>query len=194
MTGGIYEIVNRQNGKRYIGSAKNFDARWRLHRASLRRGDHHSRTMLRAWNKYGPDLFDFKKLLICEDKNLLMYEQIYLDACRPEYNNCKIAGSQLGVKRSPESRQKMSDIWKTRPMSDAQKAHLMRITEGNRGKTKVISPSQREKIASALRGRASSPEANRKRSKTLTGRTFSEETIAKMSAARKRYWERKKQP
>jgi predicted GIY-YIG superfamily endonuclease len=36
--GGIYEIANRVNGKRYIGSAAFFNKRWSQHRGLLRRG------------------------------------------------------------------------------------------------------------------------------------------------------------
>ena len=39
---GIYKIVNLINGKVYIGSAVNFEKRWREHRRGLISKNHHS--------------------------------------------------------------------------------------------------------------------------------------------------------
>lgn len=105
---GIYEIRNIINGKRYVGSAVNFGNRWRVHAQSLIRGDHHSPALQRAWRMYGPGAFHFNKLLACSKDNLLMYEQIMLDAMKPEYNIAKVAGSQLGLKRNAETKAKNS--------------------------------------------------------------------------------------
>src|SRR5690606_34420785 len=52
---GIYEIHCTKSGRRYVGSAVNFSARWRLHYTQLCAGKHHSRHLQRAWNKYGED-------------------------------------------------------------------------------------------------------------------------------------------
>jgi hypothetical protein len=37
--------------------------RWRLHRIRLRQGKHHNRHLQNAWNAYGPDAFEFRKLV-----------------------------------------------------------------------------------------------------------------------------------
>lgn len=42
METGIYTITNRLDGKRYVGSSKNFATRWRVHTSLLRRGKHHN--------------------------------------------------------------------------------------------------------------------------------------------------------
>jgi DNA adenine methylase len=60
--GGIYEIANRVNGKRYIGSAAYFNKRWSQHRHQLRRGTHHCAHLQRAWTKYGESEFVFRVL------------------------------------------------------------------------------------------------------------------------------------
>lgn len=102
---GVYEIVNRTNGARYIGSSVNMRTRWAGHRCSLNNGGKFSNKKLyHAWRKYGEPAFEFRVLLVCKPEDCEMYEQIYIDALNPRYNIRKIAaGSNLGVKRSPES-------------------------------------------------------------------------------------------
>lgn len=60
---GIYEIVNLENGKRYIGSAQNILRRWKHHRFLLANGRHCSRYMQASWKKYGEDKFEFRVLI-----------------------------------------------------------------------------------------------------------------------------------
>jgi group I intron endonuclease len=102
---GIYQIAH-SSGKAYIGSSVNFDGRWKLHRKRLRKGTHHSTYLQRSWNRYGESEFKFQPIIICAGKDLLMYEQRFLDALAPVYNVCKVAGNSLGVKRSAETRAK----------------------------------------------------------------------------------------
>lgn len=104
MKTGIYKIENTVTGKCYIGSALYFAARWSTHRHHLHQGRHHSRYLQRAWNKYGPDAFVFSKLIVCKREDLLFYEQLCLDAYKPAYNICRIAGSALGMKLSDEQK------------------------------------------------------------------------------------------
>lgn len=99
----IYCILNKVNSKRYIGSSVNFYTRKKLHLSQLKRDVHHSRYLQRSWNKYGEDNFTFIVLEKVDNKdNLLVREQWWLDNSNCEYNWCKIAGSSLGVKRTPE--------------------------------------------------------------------------------------------
>ncbi len=108
MNTGIYEIVNTVNGKRYVGSSVNLRKRWDGHRFKLRKGAHHSPYMQASWNKYGEASFVFRPLLICDQANLLVYEQILIDGMRPEFNVLQTAGSRLGAKSSKETRDRLS--------------------------------------------------------------------------------------
>lgn len=59
MKSGIYEIKNRVNGKRYIGSSNNITRRWRQHRHCLRNNRHRNDYLQKAYNKYGEENFTF---------------------------------------------------------------------------------------------------------------------------------------
>lgn len=120
---GIYSIRNTINGKVYPGSSVDIEHRWVLHRIALKNGKHHSEHLQRAWSKYGEDNFEFLALEECSKDQLLIREQVYLDAVRvrnPDgtlggidhnlaYNTCPIAGNCLGFRHSEESRRKMSE-------------------------------------------------------------------------------------
>lgn len=56
---GIYKIENKVNGKVYVGQSKDIEKRWKEHKAMLKKNNHHSIKLQRAWNKYGADNFDF---------------------------------------------------------------------------------------------------------------------------------------
>lgn len=104
---GIYQIVNKINGKSYIGSSINLKYRKYSHFRELKHGIHHSLTLQRAYNKYGKDNFEYKILTTCNKEECIKLEQEYLDRLKPEYNICNIAGNCLGRKFSEESKAKM---------------------------------------------------------------------------------------
>ena len=115
----IYQIVNKINDKRYIGSAVDIADRWHLHRKMLNNGNHHSIKLQRAWNKYGEHNFIFEILDTTDDKNrLLADEQYWIDtsksATKNGYNVAPIAGSQLGFKHSAKSKKLIGDVQRGR--------------------------------------------------------------------------------
>lgn len=56
----IYKIVNRENGKFYVGRSSNVLYRWKQHRDMLERNDHHSSHFQNAWNKYDKNVWSFE--------------------------------------------------------------------------------------------------------------------------------------
>lgn len=125
MSSGIYQIRNTLNGKRYIGSAKDFASRWSDHRTALRRGTHRNRHLQFAWKKYGEDDFVFEKLEeVARFDFLVPFEQRYIDYYShldPKclYNISKVAGSQLGLKHSEETKEKLRLVWKNMSPEEA---------------------------------------------------------------------------
>jgi group I intron endonuclease len=82
---GIYKILNTIDNKSYYGSSKNIKKRWYDHKNQLRKNKHHNTILQRAWNKYGEDTFQFKIIEECDEKDLLLIEQKYLNI-NPGYN------------------------------------------------------------------------------------------------------------
>lgn len=104
---GIYTISS-PSGKLYIGSAINLARRKIQHFHGLRNKVHANSILQKAFNKYGEENLIFKEIIHCSVANLLLYEQIAIDAFEPAYNIAKIAGSSLGIKRSESTKMKLS--------------------------------------------------------------------------------------
>ena len=198
---GIYKIINKINGKYYVGSSVNIkdypNNRWSRHIADLNANRHHNDYLQRAWNKYGKDAFEF---IIIEnyngkcEKELLLIEQKYLDIALNEkdkcYNECFLAGK---VVMTPEIRRKISE------------AHTGKIRlrgKNNHMYGKKLSNETKKKIGDAMRGnnnpfygKTHAIETRKKLSQSnigkrvgkdnpFYGKKHSEETRAKM----KKYW------
>ena len=60
---GVYKIYNTQSKKYYIGSAagplRGIKSRWHGHLFNLKRNNHHSSHLQKAWNLYGASCFEF---------------------------------------------------------------------------------------------------------------------------------------
>jgi len=116
---GVYIIQSLiKTGRIYVGSASTIKGRWSIHKQQLRKGKHHSLKLQRHYNKYGEKDLIFEVLecgdYICKE-HLLAREQGWCDHFKypntdiPYFNNCKIAGSPLGVKRSEEFCKKLGE-------------------------------------------------------------------------------------
>lgn len=77
---GIYSIVNKVNGKRYIGSSKSVYYRWAQgHLPQLRDGNHYNNHLQNAWNKYGDQSFLFEVTEECPETVLLEREGYWIE-------------------------------------------------------------------------------------------------------------------
>lgn len=111
---GIYKIVNKINGKFYIGSSEDVLDRWYKHQNLLNKQIHANTKLQNAWIKYGKDNFLFILVENVELDKLLEIEQNYLYQCSkfPDQNyniNYYVNSIMRGRKHSVESRKKMSD-------------------------------------------------------------------------------------
>jgi group I intron endonuclease len=106
---GIYQIVNLENGKCYVGSAKTLTRRKWLHFNDLREGTHNNDRLQNAFDSYGENNFKFRILEHCKPENLIEREQYWMDQLKATdaeygYNICPVAGSNLGITYScPQS-------------------------------------------------------------------------------------------
>lgn len=177
---GIY-IIESPSGGCYIGSAMDMEQRRRLHRNMLRRGDHHSRALQRAWWKYGEDSMRWRPLLICSIENLIFYEQRAIDRIRPRYNMAPTAGSSLGIKRSAETRKNVSlaQIGKKRgPRTAEQKARMSAACRLRAPPSKET----RAKISATLTGRRNAPHSDATKRKIALAHLGSKRTAAQCAA------------
>jgi group I intron endonuclease len=87
-TSGIYKIINRANGKYYVGSSRNIKQRWESHRYYLTRNTHSNLHLQAAWNKYGKEKFFIEIINRIDASLLLDTEQLYLDNAKLEHNKC----------------------------------------------------------------------------------------------------------
>ena len=112
---GIYKIVNKINGKYYVGSSCNIfgeNGRWSKHSNELIKNTHYNIHLQRAWNKYGMSSFEFIVVEITD--SLHEIEQIYLDqAKKDDVYNMKFSPSG-GGQFSDEVLSKISDAHKKR--------------------------------------------------------------------------------
>lgn len=184
MTSGIYQIKNLVNGKVYIGSAIDIKKRWALHEFQLKNNIHHSKYLQNSWNKHGEEFFVFEVIeLIRNEEELLSREQYWMDFSQcyvsdNGYNVISKAGSHLGVKRSEESKLKMSIAQKNKVMPESAKKKLSEINKG-----KTLSEETKNKISEKLTGKKHSEETKKKMSEAKTGIVYSDERNAKLSVS-----------
>jgi group I intron endonuclease len=146
---GVYEIRNKLNGHRYVGSTIDYTERIQIHKHQLEEGTHHCTYLQNAWNKYGEDAFKFSLLIMAPRKMIRKIEQMFLD--NPDlykYNISKraIGGRKKGFHHTRETRMKMSMIAKEKG----------RIPPGTKGMKKT--PSQLKRMSEASKGRKKSNE------------------------------------
>ena len=87
---GIYKIVNRINGKYYVGSSRLLIFRMYDHKTQLNNNIHSNSHLQAAWNKYGENAFTFNIIKIINTDDcikILDEEQIYLDIAKLESHN-----------------------------------------------------------------------------------------------------------
>lgn len=182
---GIYKILNKVNGKFYIGSAVDFTRRFNRHKRLLNSNEHPNGHLQAAWLKYWNVSFEFVILEECDKENLICHEQHYLDLTEcwnreVGYNICKIADNRTGVFHSKETKALMSKNRKGLTKSPEWQA---KITAAITGKKR--NPSIGKAQSQRLKGRKDTEEASLNKSKGQIGRKHSDESKRKRSEALK---------
>ena len=132
ITRGIYRIVNKTNGKFYVGSSDDIQRRFSRHKLDLSKNRHDNPHLQNAWNKYGDGNFEFEVVRQCAIPELLVEEQKDLDiwvgkkecyniradakcpvapgSHRPEWVKEKISAAQRGKPKWTEEQKKQMSI------------------------------------------------------------------------------------
>lgn len=168
---GIYLIRNIRNGRVYVGSSVNVSKRLYVHRWRLERGDHDSRMLQRAWEKYGSEAFVFELVeAVVELDLLLLREQDWIDRYRAAdgvhgYNACPTAGTRRGVPQPASVAIKLRAVHTGKPKSAEQRAKMSAAAKG-----RPKSAEHRAAIAAAVRKTMEDPERRALQSKNQTGK------------------------
>lgn len=190
MRSGIYSITNRTNGKRYIGSSKDVDARIADHIGSLRSGKHRNAKLQNAWNSYGEANFEFRMIIACSRENLELYEQISIDGLGAYfkaggYNLRPIAFSNKGRPGSERQKAVTRDRLKgtKNPILTTVLARPER-KQASRAKLNSIrrDPEIEARRAAAIRAHYADPAVRARQASYVKGIKRSPETIQKLSA------------
>lgn len=190
---GIYRIVCITTGRIYVGSAVNLRRRWIEHRHRLRHNTHANTILQNAWHKYGESMFAFEVIELVLLPEMLTYrEQYWFVTLNPfgknGFNILPFAGSRLGTKASPETREKLRLTNRGRKYP---KEFGENITKRQLGRKfsdetrKRIGDAQRGKPRYNRRGEKHSPEHIEKQRLALLGYKHTEETRRNMAKAQK---------
>lgn len=173
MNSGIYIILNKENGKFYIGSSLNLSHRLDTHKSDLRLSKHHSKHLQRAWDKHGKENFLFQQVEECLPEDCIEREQVWLDFHQTYnkdigYNIVKFAGRTDGYKHDDVARKKMSDYWKEKwknMTEDQRNRSVLRTSKSRLGMKN--SDSHMKAIVAHMSKGINSPENLAKRSKPV---------------------------
>lgn len=109
----VYEILNKLDGKYYIGSSINVEKRKNTHFKLLVNGTHPNTYLQNAVNKYGINNFEFLILQECNINDVRTVEEYYIQKYHATdhnfgYNILSLTNIGLGVSASEEIRKKIS--------------------------------------------------------------------------------------
>lgn len=184
MYGVVYLILNKINGRKYVGQT--------IQPLKVRFNEHASKRnnapLGKAIKKYGRENFYCGVIKTCASKEELDYwEKYYIAAlhCKAPYGYNLTDGGEgaTGCSRTPEQRAKLSAIYKgkSRPPEVCAK-----ISAGKKGKSrKPFSTEWRVNISAGLKGHKKTPKHCANISAAQKGKRLSSEHIAKISVARK---------
>lgn len=198
--GGLYEIRNTVNGKIYIGSTNNLLRREKEHFKELRKGEHHSITLQRAFDKYGEESFVFTEICRCPDDRLIELEQSLLDstkAAETGYNISPFANSGFRGRTWSESHKAWLSELRTGQYDGENNPFFgQKHTPETRARMR-LNQVNRTGEANGFFGKSHSVEAREKMSRSrvgvtagsknvMFGRKHSEESKRKMSETKKK--------
>ena len=172
---GIYKITNTITNDFYIGSAVKLSRRISRHRSELKNNTHSNIVLQRAVNKYELCNFTVECLEFCEKEDLLSREQYFVDTLNPKYNiRTKCVYSNLGLKTSDETKEKISKANSGKVRSEECKAILREINLG-----KKASDETKQKMSDSQKNKVKTEMHKRKISESNKGKTMSKESIEK---------------
>lgn len=199
--GCIYRIVNKVNGKSYIGQTvhDNPKRRWNTHK-NIYKQEKHQEYLYRGMRKYGLETFEFSIICICKLEELSDLECKYIkeyDTFGSGYNMTSGGEGRRDCKASEETKRKISLAGKGRVPTEETRRKLSlanmghKCTEETREKLRKAStgkrakPEQIEKIKVALSQRIIKDSTREKLRNNMLGKSKSLEHIIKIKQAKR---------
>ncbi len=154
MANGVYCIYCIVTQRVYVGSAVDIAHRCATHYDLLTKGKAGSRLLQAAWNEHGPKAFTATTLEECAIDDLLQREQYWMDKLQTYnpaygYNISPTAGSSKGIKRTDETKRKISAASKRKAPTVHTVESRAKISESNR--QRVMSEVTKRRIGDANR-------------------------------------------
>jgi len=78
---GVFQILNKENGRALIEGASNMISKWNRHRTELRFGSHRNNRLQADWNNFGEESFEFSivsELELDEENTSNLSEEVKL--------------------------------------------------------------------------------------------------------------------
>ena len=135
---GIYAIINKINGKKYIGQSLDIEYRLSIHKSRLLCGRHHSSHLQASFNKYGIDSFLFTELEIVGPERIDEREIALIDlhkTMNPEFGYNGDSGGHERHRQSEAVRMKMSLAKLGKKRGPHSEEHKRRISESSKKRT-----------------------------------------------------------
>jgi group I intron endonuclease len=205
MKSGIYQILNKVNGKSYVGSAVDIEKRWIVHRSNFNNNKREHPYLHNAWDKYGEEAFQFNVLEYVQNPQwLIEIEQYWIDFLETAnplfgYNACPIAGNNMGLKLREETKIKIGMAHKGKIVSEETRKKLSDANKGrNNWLGKKLSEKHKQSLSAAAKGRKHTEETkkklrerskgnkNAKGNKSRLGKPHTEEAKKKISETKRR--------
>jgi group I intron endonuclease len=112
---GVYLFyVVGQPQKMYIGSSVNVYRRINQHFSTLQANCHANKKLQNFYNKYPSAQFCYRTIIFVSPRDLISWEQVFLDYCKPYFNICAVADSRLATRHSDIARLKIAASWRNR--------------------------------------------------------------------------------
>lgn len=97
---GVYKLSFEGSEKFYVGSTTgSLKLRFLRHFISLKAKNHYNNILQKAFTKYEKKIV-LEILEVCKPEDCISREQFHIDALKPEYNICQVAGNTFGIKPS----------------------------------------------------------------------------------------------
>lgn len=178
--GCVYRIINKLNGKSYIGQTI-YDSprkRWDTHKSNYKK-EKHQEYLYRAMRKHGFENFEFIIICKCTKEELSELERTYIKEFntfgRFGYNMTSGGEGTRDCKASDETRKKISLAGKGRVPTEETRKKLSLANMGHK-----LSEETKDKIRKTLIGKKQKPEQIEKTKIALSKRIIKDSTREKL--------------